>query len=243
MTVEPPRLGQTAVITGAARGIGAAVARRLHADGATVRLIDLDPGVEDLVAELGERAESAVLDVTQPEAWSLVVDGRTTDVLVTCAGILGPQGPVAEIRLDDWNNVLNVNLTGTLVASQAVLPSMLEQGSGYVVYLASIGGKEGNAGQAAYCASKGGVIALTKSVAKEVAQQGIMVNCIAPTIVAGPFADAMEEWQREEILRKIPMRRFGRPQEVAEIVAWLSSPACSFTTGSCFDMSGGRATY
>jgi len=243
MSDTKTRDGQTAIITGAARGIGAAVARKLHTEGAHVRLFDLDPAVESLVAELGERADHHILDVTDPDAWEPALAGRRTDVLVTCAGILGPQGPITEVDIAEWQQVIDVNLTGTFVASRAVLPSMIEQESGYLVYLASIGGKEGNAGQAAYCASKGGVITLAKSVSKEVADHGILVNCVSPTMVEGPLVEAMEPWRREEILKKIPLGRPARPGEVAELVAWACSSACTFTTGACFDLTGGRATW
>lgn len=243
MSENQTREGQTAIITGAARGIGAAVARKLHSEGAHVRLFDLDPSAEALADELGERADHFILDVTDPDAWTPALAGRRTDVLVTCAGILGPQGPITEVDLAEWQQVIDVNLTGTFVASRAVLPAMIEQDSGYLVYLASIGGKEGNAGQAAYCASKGGVITLAKSVSKEVADHGILVNCVSPTMVAGPLVEAMEPWRREEILAKIPLGRVAQPTEVAELVAWACSAGCTFTTGACFDLTGGRATW
>lgn len=239
---RPPRRGQVAIVTGAARGIGAAVAHRLHAEGASLLLVDLDPQVEQAAAALGARAAAHRIDVADPDAWSAVV-GERVDVLVNCAGILGPPAPVAELAVADFARVQHVNLTGTFVACRAVLPAMLAVGRGWIVSMASIAGKEGNALQAAYSASKGGVIALTKSLAKEVAARGISVNCVAPTVIEGPFADAMLESQRAEIRAKIPMGRFGRPEEVAATIAWIASAECSFTTGFCFDLTGGRATY
>lgn len=237
------RRGQVFAITGAAGGIGAAIARRAHAEGAELVLIDLDPRVEELAAAFGDRASACVADIADPGAWDPIVDGHKLEVLVNSAGVLGPQGPVTETTVEDWERVMRVNLTGTFIASRAVLPTMIAAKKGWIVNLASIGGKEGNAGQAPYCSSKGGVIALTKSVAKEVADHGIIVNCVAPTVVEGPFSDEMEDWRRAAILSKIPMGRFTRADEVAATVSWMSSPGCSFTTGFCFDVTGGRATY
>lgn len=237
------RRGQIAVVTGAARGIGAAVAERFHGEGAQTLMIDRDPRVEQTAAELGGGATAVVADVTDPAAWRSIVDGRRIDVLVNCAGILGPQSPVAELSLSDWRRVIDVNLTGTLIASRAVLPGMLQAGHGYIVNMASIAGKEPPPGQSGYAASKAGVIALTKALAKEVARDGVIVNCVAPTIVEGPFADAFEPAALERIRSLIPMGRFARPLEVASLISWICSPECSFTTGFCFDVSGGRASW
>ena len=230
------------VVTGAARGIGAVVAKRFSDDGDAVLLVDRDPAVEATAAALGAPASAAVFDITDAAAWAVALADRAVDVLVNCAGILGPAAPVAELAIEDWSRVLHVNLTGTFVSSQAVLPAMIGRQSGRIISMASIAGKEGNPLQSAYSASKGGVIAFTKSLAREVADRGITVNCVAPTVIDGEFALAMSDAQRSELRQKIPMRRFGRADEVASLISWIASPECSFTTGFCFDLTGGRAT-
>lgn len=239
----------TTVVTGAARGIGAAVARRFAGAGHRLLLVDIDPAVADVATELGpDRARAVTLDVTDPAAWQTALAANEDWLdqlhgLIACAGVLGPADPVTDLSVEDWEKVLHVNLTGVFVASQAVAGRMVERGVGRIVAMASMAGKEGNPGQAAYSASKGGVIAFTKSLAKELAESGVTVNCIAPTAIEGEFSAAMSEETRAGILRKIPMNRFGRAEEVAELIAWVCSPECSFTTGFCFDLSGGRATY
>ncbi len=241
--MSPARAGQTAAVTGASRGIGKAVAERLHSEGAELLLIDRDPAVDELAVALGDRATAFVADVTDPAAWGAIVGGRNVDVLVNCAGILGPQSSVTDVSLPDWRRVIEVNLTGTFIASQAVLPAMLEAGRGHIVNMASIAAKEPPPGQSGYAASKAGVMAFTKALAKEVARDGVTVNCVAPTIVEGPFAEAFEPAALEKIRSLIPMGRFARPSEVAALIAWICSPECSFTTGFCFDLSGGRASW
>jgi len=236
------------IVTGAARGLGEVISRRLWSQGANVMLVDLDPAVHGVASELGERASAADFDVANPSSWlsALGREGihrKAISGLVCCAGILGRQGLVIDEPLDDWQHVLEVNLTGVFVSNQAVLPEMIAAGYGRIVNIASIAGKEGNPGQAAYSASKAGVITLTKTIAKEVARQGITVNCIAPTMVRGPFAESMTADSRDSLLKKIPMGRFAESEEVAAMVAWICSDECSFTTGACFDLSGGRATY
>jgi 2-dehydro-3-deoxy-L-rhamnonate dehydrogenase (NAD+) len=232
------------VVTGAARGIGAAVARRFVADGREVLLVDLDDGVEATAGSIGARATALRLDVTNPDAWEDALEPYPRiGGLIACAGVLGEAVPVAELDVDAWRKVLEINLTGVFVSCRAVIPRMAAGGGGAIVALASIAGKEGNALQAAYSASKGGVIALTKSLAKEVVGDGITVNCIAPTVIEGPFSEQMTDEMKEALLAKIPMRRFGRAEEVAAMASWISSPECSFTTGVCFDLTGGRATY
>ncbi len=248
MTTSARFQGRVFAVTGAARGLGYAIAARAVAEGGRAALIDLDEAVAARAAELGGNALSLRFDVTDPGAWREAVCrirdwGGGIHALACCAGILGRQSDVVDEPLDDWERVLRINLTGVFVSNQAVLPVMIEQGYGRIVNLASIAGKEGNPGQAAYSASKGGVIALTKSLAKEVATRGITVNCVAPTVIEGPFSEAMTEESRRAILQKIPMRRFGRPDEVAALVTWICSDECSFNTGVCFDLSGGRATF
>lgn len=237
--------GIRVAVTGGARGIGAAVVDRFLLEGAHVLAIDLDPNLVDRIAARAiDKLSASIFDITDPVAWKSALGvGRAPQVLVHCAGLLGPETQVKDLNLDEWEQVLRINLTGTFVSCQAVLPGMLQAGHGRIVLMASIAGKEGNPGQSAYSAAKGGIIALTKALAKEVATAGITVNCVAPTVVEGPFSSAMTEELRESILKKIPMRRFARADEVASLIAWIASNECSFNTGVCFDLSGGRATY
>jgi 3-oxoacyl-[acyl-carrier protein] reductase len=236
--------GEVFVVTGAARGIGLAVASRFARDGHSTLCVDLDPSVEESARDI-PGALSAVMDVTDEAQWQAVlaeVDDRLAG-LVNCAGILGSETAVAALDVGEWRRVVDVNLTGTFVSCKAVLPYLRRHGRGSVVNISSIAGKEGNPGQAAYSAAKAGVIAFTKALAKEVATDGITVNAITPTVIEGPFSEQMTSDLRQALLAKIPMRRFGRAEEVAAMVAWICSEECSFTTGSVFDLTGGRATY
>ncbi|MCL4414593.1 MAG: SDR family oxidoreductase, partial [Actinobacteria bacterium] len=213
-------------------------------DGHSTLCVDLDPSVEESARDI-PGALSAVMDVTDEAQWQAVlaeVDDRLAG-LVNCAGILGSETAVAALDVGEWRRVVDVNLTGTFVSCKAVLPYLRRHGRGSVVNISSIAGKEGNPGQAAYSAAKAGVIAFTKALAKEVATDGITVNAITPTVIEGPFSEQMTSDLRQALLAKIPMRRFGRAEEVAAMVAWICSEECSFTTGSVFDLTGGRATY
>jgi len=232
------------VVTGAARGIGRAVASRLGRDGRRAMCVDLDPSVQETARTI-PRAMSALIDVTDEAQWhtALAEVGDRLAGLVNCAGILGTESAVAALDVGEWRRVVEVNLTGTFVSCKAVLPHLRRHGSGRVVNISSIAGKEGNPGQAAYSAAKAGVIALTKALAKEVATEGITVNAITPTVIEGPFSEQMSAELRQALLAKIPMRRFGHAEEVAAMVAWICSEECSFTTGAVFDMTGGRASY
>lgn len=243
--------GKVAVVTGGASGIGLATARRLAADGARVVLADYNIGVAQQQAEQFE-AGSAVLafglDVSSPAEVSKLFEFTRqkfgpVQILVNSAGILGPNKPSLEVGLEEWDRALQVNLTGTFLCCQAALADMLKGNYGRIVNIASIAGKEGNPGLAAYSASKGAVIALTKSLAKEVAQSGIAINCIAPAVISTPMNAATSPETLAYMISRIPLGRVGQPEEVAEMAAWMASDACSFTTGFCFDISGGRATY
>jgi 3-oxoacyl-[acyl-carrier protein] reductase len=226
--------GRTAVVTGGAQGIGAAIARRLEASGAKVAVWDLDgkPGV----------------DVTDPAAVegatrnALKVLGRI-DVLVNNAGVAGRNVPTVEYPVEEWERVLRINLTSQFLCCRAVAPHMVKAGYGRIVNIASIAGKEGNPNAVAYSASKAGVISLTKSLGKELAQAGVLVNCVTPAAAKTAIFDQMTEQHIQYMLSKIPMNRFVNVDEIAALVCWLASEDCSFSTGAVFDISGGRATY
>lgn len=242
----PDRFSDRVVlVTGAAGGLGTAIADRLHAEGARVALTDL---VEIESGPEGERTVRLRLDATSEGDWTSTVEdvlerwGRL-DGLVQCVGILGKQAPVTEVGFEEWERVVRINLHSAFLGLATCLPPMLEAGYGRVVTLSSIAAKEGNALQAAYSASKAGIVALTKSAAKEVATSGVTVNCLAPTMIRTSLVDGMEQSTIDELLAKIPMRRLGRPEEVAAIVTWLLSEEASYSTAQCFDLSGGRATY
>ena len=240
---------RVALITGGASGIGLATARRWVQDGGKVVLWDLQAqALEQAVAALGPAAQGRVVDATDEAA---VADGMARaaqihgglDAVVNSAGVVGSTGPFWQQSLQDWQQVLQINLTGVFLVSRAAVPFLAGRAHPRIVHLASIAGKEGNRHQAAYSASKAAVIGLTKSMGKDLVEQGILVNCVAPAIIHSPLVDQMPAAQREFVLSKIPLGRPGRVEEVAEMVCWLASPACSFSTGAVFDLSGGRATY
>ncbi len=242
-----------AIVTGAAQGIGRAIAARLGQGGYTVCVADIDgKGAFETAAAIsaGDAAKAFGLrvDVSDPESTRELVclvmkrAGRI-DVLVNNAGIAGRAAPLHEYPESEWARVLAVNLTGVFNCCRAVLPAMLAQGSGRIVNVASIAGKEGNPNMCAYSASKAGVIGLTKSLAKEVATRGILVNCVTPAVIETGILSQLTEEAVKYMVSRIPMSRVGQPEEVAELVAWLVSEQCSFSTGAAFDISGGRATY
>ncbi len=243
-----PLAGQVAIVTGAARGLGASIASRLAADGATVMVADVDlAGAERQAANIRE-GMARTLDVTDPASvqalveWTLAEAGRI-DILVNNAGISGPAAPVAEYTHHEWRRVLETDLDGVFYCCKAVVPHMVERGSGRIVNVASISGKEGNPNMAAYSTAKAGVIGFTKALGKELATTGVLVNCITPAVIETELLAELTPDAVEYMKSKIPMGRMGRPEEVAAMVAWLCSPECSFSTGGVFDLSGGRATY
>lgn len=241
--------GQVAVVTGGAQGIGLAVARELHRGGARVCLWDMDAGLAAASAEaLGAGAEGAGVDVTDAGAVAALADATAQrlgriDVLVNSAGIAGSNGRVVDYPVEEFHRIVAVNLHGTFHACRAVLPHMVRAGYGRVVNIASVAGKEGNPNAAAYSASKAGVIALTKSLGKEHADQDIAVNCVTPAAARTRIFDQMAPAHIDFMLSKIPRGRFLEVEEAAQMIAWMCTKANSFTTGATFDLSGGRATY
>src|SRR3954466_2190682 len=240
--------GRTAVVTGGARGIGLACAAKIAAGGGRIALWDRDMDRAKQSAASLSDAIAVEVDVTSEQ--SLVAALAATekqlappDILVCSAGITGPNTTVVQYPVDAWKQVLDVNLTGVFLCNRAVVPHMEKNGYGRIVNIASIAGKEGNPNASAYSASKAGVIALTKSLGKELAKTEIRVNCVTPAAVkTGMFAQ-MSQQHIDFMLSKIPMARFGLTEEIAAMVAWLCTAECSFTTGAVFDLSGGRATY
>ncbi|MGA3004181.1 MAG: SDR family NAD(P)-dependent oxidoreductase [Acetobacteraceae bacterium] len=236
--------GRTAVITGGVSGIGAGIAARLSAEGASLSLWDVD---EAGLAK-SNASHTVALDVTDPDAVHRAAADTAAalgkiDILVTSAGITGPNVSTWEYPVAAWDKVIDVNLKGVFYCNRAVVPFMRGRNSGRIVNIASIAGKDGNPNASAYSASKAGVIGLTKSLGKELADTGIRVNCVTPAAVRTPLFAQMTQQQIDWMLSKIPIGRFGEIDEVASLVLWLASDECSFSTGGVFDISGGRATY
>ncbi|HWK72291.1 SDR family NAD(P)-dependent oxidoreductase [Pollutimonas sp. M17] len=242
--------GRHAVITGGAAGIGLAIAARLTEGGAGVTLWDRDPqALAKAQADLGSQSiRIEQVDVgdeasVQSAADATVKAAGAVDILVNSAGITGPNTSVWEYPPAEWDRVMRVNLRGPFLCCRAIVPHMRANDYGRIVNIASVAGKEGNPNASAYSASKAAVIALTKSLGKELAQTGITVNCITPAAVRTAIFDQMTQEHIDYMLSKIPMNRFGKTEEIAALVAWLCSEDCSFSTGATFDISGGRATY
>ncbi|WP_099827684.1 SDR family NAD(P)-dependent oxidoreductase [Oceaniglobus indicus] len=242
--------GRVAVITGGANGIGAAIAARMAASGARVAIWDMDVGApEAKVADLSDDARLLVqVDVSDPASVAAALDKTQgafdrIDVLVNSAGIAGPTHALADYPPDMWRRVQEVNLDGTFLCCQAVAPGMTARGYGRIVNVASIAGKEGNPNASAYSASKAAVIALTKSLGKELAGSDIAVNCITPATAQTRILEQVSAEFIDYMRSKIPRGRFVTVDEIASMVLWMASGENSFTTGAVFDLSGGRATY
>ena len=244
--------GQTAIVTGAATGIGEAIAHRLARAGAVVAVADMDTEgatrVAESIAASGAAAFPVQVDITDSASVEhavgqvLAQTGRI-DVLVNNAGIAGRAAPLWEQTEEDWRAIIAVNLTGVFHFCRAVIGPMRERRYGRIVNVASIAGKEGNPNMTGYSATKAGVIGFTKSLAKEVATEGICVNSVAPAVVRTRILDQLTPAQIDYMTQRIPMRRTGTPEEIAAVVHFLASHDCSFVTGQCYDASGGRATY
>jgi len=226
--------GRTAVVTGGMIGIGAAIVKRLEASGAKVAIWDLN-GPEKVDVTDQDSIDRALKK-------ALASFGKI-DVLVNNAGIAGPTVPVVEYPVAEWKRVIDIDLHGPFLVSRVVVPHMVKSGYGRIVNIASIAGKEGNPNAAAYAAAKGGLIAFTKALGKELAQAGVLVNCVAPAAAQTAILDQVSPEFIKFMLSKIPMGRFVKVDEIAALACWLASEDCSFCTGAVFDISGGRATY
>jgi len=241
--------GKTGIVTGAARGIGEAIVRRLTSEGARVLIADIDEAAAGAAATaIGERALPHRLDVTDPASWDAAVararsEWGRLDILVNNAGIAGRSAPATELSVDEWRQVIDLDLTGVFLGCRAALPAMTAAGYGRIVNIASIAGKEGNPNAVPYSAAKAGVIGLTKAIAKEVATTGVLINSVAPAVIETPILAQVSPEHIAYMTSRIPMGRVGQPHEVAALVAFLCSDDLSFSTGAVYDISGGRATY
>jgi NAD(P)-dependent dehydrogenase (short-subunit alcohol dehydrogenase family) len=241
---------RVAIVTGGARGIGLAIAQRLHQQGAKLCLWDRDASALDQALALFPAGQAVGIEVDvcsqqnveQAAQRSLELAGRL-DVLVNCAGVAGANAVLWEASVEDWRRVIEVNLTGPFLCCRAVVPHLIANGWGRIVNIASVAGKEGNPTAAHYSASKAGVIGMTKSLGKELAKSGVLVNCVTPAVIQTDILKQVSQAHIDYMLSKIPIGRFGLTDEAAAMVGWLCSPECSFTTAAVFDLSGGRATY
>lgn len=241
--------GKAAIVTGGARGIGRAIAERLASEGANVVIGDIDIESGKRTAnEIGGRAVAFQLDVTSNDSWQAALQlGNSTfgkiDILVNNAGIAGRSAPAWELEIQDWLEVIAIDLTGVFLGCRTVLPGMIDRGYGRIVNISSIAGKDGNPNASPYSAAKAGVLGLTKSIAKEVATKGVIVNAITPAVIDTDILKQVSEEHIAYMKSRIPMGRVGQPKEVATLAAFLASEDVTFSTGATFDLSGGRATY
>jgi 3-oxoacyl-[acyl-carrier protein] reductase len=242
-------VGRTAIVTGAATGIGQAIAARLADAGATIAVVDVNlPGAQQVAAALPNGSFAVEADVADAASVGRAVDRvllqtGQIDILVNNAGIAGPAAYIWDQTDENWQRNIAINLTGVFNFCRAVIPHMRSRSYGRIVNIASIAGKEGNPRMTPYSATKAGVIGLTKSLGKEVATEGICVNAVSPAVIQTQILDQLTEEQVAYMTERIPMRRTGKPMEIACVVHFLASSECSFVTAQCYDASGGRATY
>src|SRR5947209_3892988 len=232
--------GRCAFVTGAASGIGRATAERLQASGAKVAVFDRLPADGDWLAIQGDISSSAEVGSAVRRAEDEL--GKI-DILVNSAGVPGASMRTSDLPDDEWRQVMEVNADGTFFVCRAVVPGMVERGYGRIVLVSSIAGKEGNPMAPAYSASKAAVIALTKALGKDLAQTGVLVNCVAPAVIETPILKGLTPEHVDYMVERIPVGRMGTAEEVAALICWLASDECSFSTGATYDISGGRAVY
>ena len=241
--------GMTAIVTGGASGIGLAVARRFIAEGGRVTLWDSDPArIKAAASELGDKSRAERVDVADSKDVERAAEAShkamgQIDALVCSAGVAGKNAQTIDYPIDEWKRVFDININGLFYCNRSVARHMKARGYGRIVNIASIAGKEGNPGACAYSASKAAVIGFTKSLGKELAKDGVTVNAVAPAVIDTPILAQASAAHIAYMKSKIPMERFGTVEEAASLISWLASRECSFSTGACFDLSGGRATY
>lgn len=243
--------GQTAVVTGGSQGLGLAIAKRLLADGANLSLWDVEEGkLRHAVSALGDskRIHTSVVDVASEKLVEAARDAAvdrfgTVSILVNNAGVSGPHAQAWDLSLSDWQRVIDVNMTGVFLCCRAITPTMLASGYGRIINIASVAGKEASPSISAYAASKAGVIGFTKTLGRELAGTKITVNCVTPAAIKTAIFDRWPADYVAALLAKIPMGRFGMPDELAALVSWIASAEASFSTGATFDLSGGRSDY
>ena len=237
------------IITGAGSGIGKETAQRMIDNGAKVALWDYNQKtLEEIQAKLGSNAIAVNVDVSDEQSVKKAADNvreklGSASILVNCAGVAGINATIENTEPDEWRRVININLTGTFLCCREIISDMVKNKYGRIVNIASVAGKEGNPNAAHYSASKSGVITFTRSLGKELAETGILVNCITPAVIETEMLSQVSDEHKAYMVSKIPMGRMGQPSEVASLICWLSSRECSYSTAAAFDLSGGRSTY
>ena len=237
------------IITGAGSGIGKETAQRMIDNGAKVALWDYNQNtLEEIQAKLGSNAIAVNVDVSDEQSVKKAADKvreklGSASILVNCAGVAGINATIENTEPDEWRRVININLTGTFLCCREIISDMVKNKYGRIVNIASVAGKEGNPNAAHYSASKSGVITFTRSLGKELAETGILVNCITPAVIETEMLSQVSDEHKAYMVSKIPMGRMGQPSEVTSLICWLSSSECSYSTAAAFDLSGGRSTY